>query len=52
LRCAIDDKPTYYRPLINGQQGQELWGTSTYVETSLNNLEKVDFVCDWRELIY
>lgn len=51
LRCAIDDKPVYYRPLVNKDKG-ELWGTSPIIFTEKGEELEVDIVCDWRELIY
>lgn len=51
LRCAIDDKPTYYYPLLNGG-GTKLWATSTTINNEYNQTIITDVICDWRELIY
>ena len=51
LRCAIDDKPTYYYPIINKDKG-ELWGTSPIVYKEDGTILYPDYICDWRELIY
>lgn len=51
IRCAIDDKPLYYKPLINGY-GQT-WGTSNEeIVDESGNAIIIDKICDWRELIY
>lgn len=47
LRCAIDDKPTYYYALLD----KKSYGTATEVEYN-NQLVSPDVVCDWREIIY
>lgn len=53
LRCAIDDKPLYYRPIINGRNGQEVWATvQGLFEDEYGNELSAEVVCDWRELIY
>ena len=52
LRCAIDDKPTYYYPLLTrDEEGKKLYATHTEVEVN-GELLKADVLCDWRELIY
>ena len=50
LRCAIDDKPTYYVPLLNNEKGQ-IYGVAEEVEIN-HEIIKTDVLCDWRELIY
>ena len=51
IRCAIDDKPLYYKPIANGNE--DTWGVR-YEDIYNNNGEEVviNKVCDWRELIY
>lgn len=51
LRCAIDDKPTHYYPLLEGG-GTELWATADEVYLEDGTTLTADVVCDWRELIY
>ena len=35
LRCAIDDKPTYYYPLLTREEeGKKLYATHTEVEVN------------------
>ena len=51
LRCAIDDKPVYYYPLLNGN-GRKLWATTTTVEGEYGQELTADVLCDWRELLY
>lgn len=52
LRCAIDDKPIYYYPLLSrAEEGKKLYATHTEVEVN-GELLKADVLCDWRELIY
>lgn len=59
LRCAIDDKPTYYYPLLDEAQdddhqplGRELWATESIVIDERGHELQADVICDWRELIY
>ena len=57
LRCAIDNKPTYYYPLLTDDpsginpNGSQLWATEQTVIINEQEYE-ADVVCDWRELIY
>lgn len=57
LRCAIDDKPIYYYPLLNEDaieqpNGTQLWATSQIIIDEKGRELMADVVCDWRELIY
>lgn len=53
LRCAIDDKPLYYKPIINGRNGTEVWATVQGIfEDEVGNELVTEVLCDWRELIY
>lgn len=51
LRCAIDDKPTYYYPLLE-DGGTKLWATTSTIRDEYGQIFTADKVCDWRELIY
>lgn len=57
LRCAIDNKPTYYYPLLTDEpdgidpNGSQLWATEEIVIIDEKEY-KADVICDWRELIY
>lgn len=57
LRCAIDNKPTYYYPLLTDDpseydpNGQQLWAIEEIIYIDEKEY-KADVVCDWRELIY
>lgn len=57
LRCAIDNKPTYYYPLLTDDpsesdpNGTELWAVEQNIYID-DKEYKADRVCDWRELIY
>lgn len=57
LRCAIDNKPTYYYPLLTDEpdginpNGSQLWATEEIVIIDEKEY-KADVTCDWRELIY
>lgn len=51
LRCAIDEKPEYYYPLLN-DNGERLWCTKGYIRDDDGNRINAAFNCDWRELIY
>jgi hypothetical protein len=48
LRCAIDDKPVYYKPLLNNE-GNYIYSTSMDLETDTTGTL---LLCDWREIIY
>lgn len=52
LRCAIDDKPLYYQPLVNGDSDAPIWGVQPFVINEKGEEIEVNRVCDWRELIY
>lgn len=61
LRCAIDDKPIYYTPLLDeaAKTDDEFPNGEKYYATSQNFLDKegnerysIGGVYDWRELIY
>ena len=49
LRCAIDDKPLYYIPLLNNDQNI-VYSTESEIEIDGKIIKP--FICDWRELIY
>jgi hypothetical protein len=57
LRCAIDNKPTYYYPLLTDDpsesdpNGTELWAVEQNIYIDGKEY-KANRVCDWRELIY
>jgi len=42
----------YYYPILNGDNGTQLWCTSEYIEDDDGNKIYADVICDWRELIY
>lgn len=51
IRCAIDDKPTHYYPLLE-DKGQKLWATTSNIIDEYGHVLEADVICDWRELIY
>jgi hypothetical protein len=68
LRCAIDKKPLYYKPLLdeNGKELEEdersIWASKDDIILTEAGKEAIiehdgaivliNYACDWRELIY
>ena len=56
LRCAIDDKPTFYRPLLSTGIGEDPMGSVLFYTANYNDISNVvqtsPHMYDWRELLY